>query len=180
MRWRGTPSRWPGPRSPLLLRFGSDGPALTLAVGRARLDDALPLARVLALARVVRAGAGPLPLAGVDAGAPDLVRARLLLGARHKSAREEQGGGRAGDENALVHQSPPSAGIVPLRRRAAENVSPPAEITVMIGEGISRPARRAAAQSRPRTSPSMPVSRAKSAIQYRSASMIALSQQSLG
>src|SRR5438876_9486772 len=107
MRWRGTPSRCPGPRSPLLLRFGSDGPALALAVGRARLDDALPLARVLALARVVRAGAGPLPLAGVDAGAPDLVRARLLLGARHTGAREDEGGGGAGDESALARRAPP-------------------------------------------------------------------------
>src|SRR5207249_11486079 len=103
----------------------------------ARLDDALPLAGVLALALVVSAGAGALPLAGVDPRAPDLVRAGLLFRPRRDGPRQKQGRGRAGDEDALaVHQSPPSAGIVRLRRRAWEKVSPAppsAEITVRMG-----------------------------------------------
>src|SRR3989442_14668744 len=74
------PEPCPGPRrNLLLLRLGGDGSPLRLAVRRARLDDPLPLARVLALALVVGRGAGTLPLAGVDPGAPDLVRARLLF-----------------------------------------------------------------------------------------------------
>src|SRR5262249_53709737 len=75
-----------------------------------RLDVALALAAVLAGARVTAARTAALPLAGVDAGAHHLVAARLLLGPRRDGAREEQRGGRAGDEHALglrVHGSSP-------------------------------------------------------------------------
>src|SRR5205807_2893514 len=134
----------------LLLRLGGDGSPLRLAVGRARLDDALPLASVLALALVVGARAGALPLAGVDPRAPDLVRAGLLFRPCMHRTRQEQGRGRAGDENALaVHQSPPSARVVRVRRCAPGKVSPAgpspasaasAKTTLRVRNGISSPA----------------------------------------
>src|SRR5215813_4309149 len=101
----GGEGRRPPPRLAflLLLLHPSDVfSTLGLAVRRAHVGPPLPFARVLSGAGMSSAGTGALALARVHAAAVDLVAAGLLLGARRQSASQQQGRGRAGDEDAGV------------------------------------------------------------------------------
>src|SRR5215472_8643063 len=99
-RRRGAPPR---PTKPLLRFRGSlDLAALLLAVGLARLDPALALAAVLARTAVAGAGAGPLALARVDAGALHHVGSGLVGRAGDRRAAQDEGGRRRGDHHSLA------------------------------------------------------------------------------
>src|SRR5882724_6095133 len=99
------------------------------AVSGAQLDEALALAGVLALARVVGALAGTVPLAGVDPRALHHVAARLVGRPDRDGPRQDEGRGRARDQPTLCHSFhgyPPcvcSVGCTEIVPRAAVTVS---------------------------------------------------------
>src|SRR5262245_37517885 len=99
-----------GARSTLRCALGLDDFAACLRalVGTAHVAEPLALARILALARVLRTRASPLALAGVDAAAVHLP-ARLARGARDHSTAEQQTRRGARDHHAFsisVHTPP--------------------------------------------------------------------------
>src|SRR5207245_2330263 len=81
---------------------------LLRAVLFAELDPALALAPIHAGAGVPAAGALPLPLARVDAGAVDHVPAGLLIRARQHGTAEDQRRRRTRDEDPLGRSHSPS------------------------------------------------------------------------
>src|SRR5262249_28114006 len=80
-----------GARSTLGCALGLDDLAACLRalVGAAHVDEPLALASILALARVLRAGAGPLALARVDAATVHLPTS-FLRGTRYHGASEQK------------------------------------------------------------------------------------------
>src|SRR5208283_1452849 len=99
------PRRWRrGPPVDLLAVRRCDGAALVLAILRGRLDEALSLAGVLALAVVLRGFAGRLSFAAVRTDALHLIGASALIGARIHGTGHKQHRHRTGDQHILrVH-----------------------------------------------------------------------------
>src|SRR5262245_33900179 len=96
------PAATAGARSTLRCALGLDDLAACLRalVGTDHVDEPLALARILALARVLRTRASPLALAGVDAATAHLP-ARLVRGPRDHSAAEQQTRRGARDHHAF-------------------------------------------------------------------------------
>src|SRR5262249_5990014 len=100
----------------LALRLWRDDfPALLRALlGAAQVEEPLTVARVLALARVRRPGAGALSLAGVDARAVDL-RRRLVRRARHHGTAQKERCRRTRDEHPTLGRRHPSSSLIVSR-----------------------------------------------------------------
>src|SRR6266852_882006 len=129
--------RGPGTRSASrslhLLGLDHLAALLRALVRAAQVDVALTLARVLALAGVLRSRTAPLALARVYPGAVHLAR-RLVGGARHHVAGQHQGRGGARDQHSSsngVHSrssfapsdAPMASAFVPLLLRLAVSSS---------------------------------------------------------